>query len=186
VIDYYVHESSYIDEGAQIGKGTKIWHFCHIQSEARVGEYCTIGQNVNIDGAVIGNNVKIQNNVSVYSGVQIDDGVFCGPSMVFTNDKNPRSMYSKNKDYIRTHVKTMATIGANATIICGNTIGKCSLVAAGSVVTRDVPDYAIVSGVPARKTGWICECGQKLREDLRCLDCGRVYSISGNGLIEVK
>ena len=149
---YYVHESSYIDDDVQIGAGTKIWHFCHIQSGARIGENCSIGQNVNISNNVhIGNNVKIQNNVSVYEWVELEDGVFCGPSCVFTNDLTPRAEYPKGRgNYKKTLVKMGASIGANATVVCGHTIGEYAMVAAGAVVTKDVPAYALAVGIPAR------------------------------------
>ncbi len=152
---YFVHESSYVDENAEIGEGTKIWHFCHIQSGARIGKNCSLGQNVNIsNNVVIGNGVKIQNNVSVYEGVELEDYVFCGPSCVFTNDLTPRARYPKGRTgYKKTLVKTGASIGANATIVCGHTIGKCAMIAAGAVVTCDVPDYALMAGVPARQIG---------------------------------
>lgn len=183
---YYVHESSYIDPDVNVGNGTRIWHFCHIQNGAVIGENCTIGQNVNIGCNVrIGNHVKIQNNVSVYEGVELEDYVFCGPSMVFTNDLNPRSKYPKGKaGYKKTHVKWGASIGANATIICGNTIGKCAMVAAGSVVTKNVKDYALVAGIPAKQVGWVCECGEKLDGDLKCGKCGRMYREEADGLQE--
>lgn len=150
-MSYYVHTSSYIDEDVEIGDKTKIWHFCHIQSGARIGEECSLGQNVNISNNVhIGNNVKIQNNVSVYEGVEIEDGVFLGPSCVFTNDLTPRACYPKGKEgYKKTIIKEGASIGANATIVCGNIIGKYAMVAAGAVVTRNVPDYCLVKGIPA-------------------------------------
>lgn len=150
--EYFIHESSYIDEDVEIGKGTKIWHFCHIQSGARIGKNCSLGQNVNVSNNVrIGNNVKIQNNVSVYEGVELEDGVFCGPSCVFTNDLTPRAEFPKGRaEYKKTLVKHGASIGANATIICGNTIGEYAMVAAGAVVTKDVPDYTLVAGVPAK------------------------------------
>ncbi len=160
-MDYFVHESSYIDEGAVIGKGTKIWHFCHIQSGASIGENCSLGQNVNVaGGAVIGNRCKLQNNVSVYDGVVLEDGVFCGPSCVFTNDLTPRAEYPKGKEnYKKTLVKRGASIGANATIVCGHTVGEYALVAAGAVVTQDVPDHALVAGVPAVVIGRVDEYG---------------------------
>lgn len=158
---YFVHESSYIDENVEIGEGTKIWHFCHIQSGARIGKHCSLGQNVNVAGnVVIGNNVKIQNNVSIYEGVELEDGVFCGPSCVFTNDLTPRARYPKGREnYKRTVVKEGASIGANATIVCGHMIGKFAMVAAGAVVTKDVPDYALVAGVPAKVIGKVDERG---------------------------
>ena len=150
---YFVHESSYIDEDVEIGEGTKIWHFCHIQSGARIGKNCSLGQNVNVSNRVkIGNNVKIQNNVSVYEGVELEDGVFCGPSCVFTNDLTPRAEFPKGSaGYKKTLVKHGASIGANATIVCGHTIGEYAMVAAGAVVTKDVPPYTLVAGVPARE-----------------------------------
>lgn len=158
---YYVHESSYVDENVVIGNDTKIWHFCHIQSGAVIGEKCSLGQNVNIASNVhIGSEVKIQNNVSVYEGVEIEDGVFLGPSCVFTNDLTPRARYPKGHDnYKKTLIKEGASIGANATIVCGHTIGKCAMVAAGAVVTKDIPDYALVAGVPARMIGRVDEKG---------------------------
>ena len=184
--DYFVHESSYVDESAQIGKGTKIWHFCHIQSGACIGERCSLGQNVNVAGGVrIGNGVKIQNNVSVYEGVEIEDDVFCGPSMVFTNDLTPRSPYPKGHGrYKRTVVRSGATIGANATIVCGNELGEWCTIAAGAVVTKDVPAHALMAGVPAQRIGWVCECGQVLDSALRCPDCGRFYQVRENKMIE--
>ena len=160
-MDYFVHESSYIDEGVERGKKTKIWHFCHIQKGAKIGCNCSLGQNVNIsNNVVIGNGVKIQNNVSIYEGVELEDYVFCGPSCVFTNDLTPRAKYPKgHKNYKKTFVKEGATIGANATIVCGHTIGKYAMIAAGAVVTTDVPDYALVAGVPARLIGTVDEEG---------------------------
>ena len=161
---YFVHPSSFIDEGAEIGAGTKIWHFCHIIKGSKIGKNCKIGQNVVIGPNVImGNNVKIQNNVSIYEGVTLEDDVFCGPSMVFTNVFNPRSAIIRMNELRKTLVKKGASIGANATIICGHTIGRCAFVGAGAVVTKDVPDFALVAGVPARITGWMCECGVKLK-----------------------
>lgn len=158
---YYVHESSYVDDNVVIGEDTKIWHFCHIQSGAMIGEKCSLGQNVNIANNVhIGSEVKIQNNVSVYEGVEIEDGVFLGPSCVFTNDLTPRARYPKGHDnYKKTLVKEGASIGANATIVCGHTIGKGAMVAAGAVVTKDIPDYALAAGVPARIVGRVDEKG---------------------------
>lgn len=159
--DYMIHESSYVDENVEIGEGTKIWHFCHVQSGARIGKKCSIGQNVNISNNVhIGNEVKIQNNVSVYEGVEIQDGVFCGPSCVFTNDLTPRARFPKGHDnYKKTVVQEGASIGANATIVCGNTIGRYAMIASGAVVTKDVPDYALMAGVPARMIGKVDEQG---------------------------
>ncbi|MBO4232469.1 MAG: N-acetyltransferase [Bacteroidales bacterium] len=161
--DFFVHESSYVDDGCEIGAGTKIWHFCHIMSNCKIGERCNIGQNVVVSPEVVlGNNVKIQNNVSVYSGVVCEDDVFLGPSMVFTNVVNPRSAFPRKDEYKRTLVKRGATIGANATVVCGNEIGRCALIGAGAVVTHDVPDYALMVGNPARRIGWVSEAGQKL------------------------
>ena len=158
---YFVHESSYVDDGAEIGEGTKIWHFCHVQGGAKIGKRCSLGQNVNVaNNVIIGNDVKIQNNVSVYEGVEIEDGVFCGPSCVFTNDLTPRARYPKGREnYKKTLVREGASIGANATIVCGHTVGKCAMVAAGAVVTKDVPDYALVAGVPAKVIGKVDEYG---------------------------
>ena len=180
-MDYFVHESSYIDNNVVIGKGTKIWYFCHIQSGAVIGENCLFGQNVFIANNVkIGNEVKIQNNVSVYEGVELEDGVFCGPSCVFTNDLTPRARFPKeNKLYRRTLVKEGASIGANATIVCGNTIGKHAMIAAGAVVTEDVLDNAIMVGIPAKQVGWICECGNILRQGNVCPKCKREIDING-------
>lgn len=176
-MSFFVHESSYVDDNVIIGNDTKIWHFCHIQSGAVIGKECTFGQNVNISNNVkIGNQVKIQNNVSVYEGVTIEDGVFLGPSCVFTNDLTPRAKFPKgHNNYKKTLVKEGASIGANATIVCGHTIGRYALVAAGAVVTKDVPNYCLMQGIPARQTGWICECGQILDEKFICPDCDRSY-----------
>lgn len=184
--EYFVHESSYVDEGVEIGEGTKIWHFCHIQSGSKIGKNCSIGQNVNVgNNVIIGNGVKIQNNVSVYEGVELEDYVFCGPSMVFTNILLPRSEYPQkgSKFYKKTLVKRGASLGANSTIVCGTTIGKSAFVGAGAVVTRDVPNYALVAGNPAKIIGWMCACGKKLslnldeesEETARCLSCGKIY-----------
>src|SRR5262245_60025696 len=186
---YFAHESCYIDEGSIVGAGTKIWHFTHVMAGARIGERCNIGQNVVVSpDVVVGNNVKIQNNVSVYTGVVLEDDVFCGPSMVFTNVVNPRSRVSRRDEYRGTLVKRGATLGANATVVCGHVIGRYAFVGAGSVVTRDVPDYALVIGNPGRVTGWMCECGVKLAagshapNDAHCTACGRSYRISDGTL----
>ncbi len=183
--NYFVHPSAYVDENVMIGPGTKIWHFCHIQSGAVIGANCTLGQNVNIGNNVrIGNFVKIQNNVSVYEGVELEDYVFCGPSLVFTNVLKPRSEFPQRGShyYLHTLVKRGATLGANATIICGITIGAYAFIAAGAVVTRDVYDFALVAGNPARLKGWVCQCGQKLKlscqpgwEEDFCPVCRRHY-----------
>lgn len=161
---YFVHESSYVDENVTIGEGTKIWHFCHVQSGAVIGENCVLGQNVNISNHVkVGNGVKIQNNVSIYEGVELEDDVFCGPSCVFTNDLTPRAAYPKgHENYKKTLIKKGASIGANATIVCGHTVGRYAMVAAGSVVTKDVPDYCLVKGVPAKICGKVDERGNLL------------------------
>lgn len=174
---YFVHESSYVDNNVTIGNGTKIWHFCHIQQDAAIGKDCSIGQNVNVaEHVTIGNGVKIQNNVSLYEGVEIEDYVFLGPSCVFTNILTPRAKYPKGKaSYLKTLVQEGASIGANATIVCGHTIGKHAMVAAGAVVTRDVGAYELVAGIPAQKIGYVCECGARLSEDLQCEGCGRKY-----------
>lgn len=184
--DYYIHSSSFIDDNVSIGNGTKIWHFCHIQSGSVIGKNCVLGQNVNISNRVkIGNGVKIQNNVSVYEGVELEDDVFLGPSCVFTNDLTPRAKYPKGTaNYKHTLVRTGATIGANATIVCGNTIGKWALVGAGALITSDVPNHALMLGVPASLSGWVCECGKTLGESLQC-SCGRSYQIDKNGLEEM-
>lgn len=160
-MSYFVHESSYVDEDVEIGEGTKIWYFCHIQKGAKIGRNCSLGQNVNVsNNVIIGDGCKIQNNVSIYEGVELEELVFCGPSCVFTNDLTPRAEYPKGSvGYKRTVVKKGASIGANATIVCGHTIGKYSMVAAGAVVTKDVPDYALVAGVPARVVGRVNEKG---------------------------
>jgi UDP-2-acetamido-3-amino-2,3-dideoxy-glucuronate N-acetyltransferase len=174
----FVHPTAIIDEATTIGGNTKIWHFTHISSQTTIGHDCSFGQNVFIGSNVkIGNWVKIQNNVSVYEGVELEDYVFCGPSMVFTNDLTPRSKYPKGRQaYVKTWVKVGATLGANSTIVCGHTIGKWAMVGAGAVVTKDVPDYALVVGNPARLKGYVCECGLVLKESLHCLGCNRQYN----------
>jgi UDP-2-acetamido-3-amino-2,3-dideoxy-glucuronate N-acetyltransferase len=193
--NYFVHESSYVDEPCEIGEGTKIWHFSHVMSNSKIGRRCNIGQNVVISPDVrLGDNVKIQNNVSVYTGVELEDDVFCGPSMVFTNVTNPRSHVSRKDEYRRTLVKRGASIGANATVVCGHTIGRYAFIGAGSVVTRDIPDYALVVGNPGRINGWMCQCGVKLDlsrdaqkdEDTTCAACGTGYAKKGGVVSEVE
>jgi len=192
--NYSVHQSSYVDEPCEIGEGTKIWHFSHVMANSKIGRGCNIGQNVVISSrVVIGDNVKIQNNVSVYTGVELEDDVFCGPSMVFTNVTNPRSHVSRKDEYRRTLVKRGASIGANATVVCGHTIGRYAFIGAGAVVTRDVPDYAIVVGNPGRIVGWMCQCGVKLDFEqasgvnarAMCTACGTGYLKESGSVIEV-
>ncbi len=194
----FIHESAYVDEGAIVGDDTRIWHFCHVNAGAVIGERCSLGQNVVVMPRTrIGNNVKIQNNVSVYEGVELEDDVFCGPSMVFTNVINPRSHVSRKNEYRRTLVKRGASIGANATIVCGATLGEYAFVGAGAVVSRDVKPYALVVGVPARHVGWVCACGEKLEREtsrrppgepagdavtLSCGACGAGYRLSDGNL----
>ncbi len=182
----FVHPTSVVDEDVEIGDGTKIWLFCHIQRGARIGKNCSFGQNVNVaNNVVIGNGVKVQNNVSVYEGVELKDYVFCGPSCVFTNDLTPRAKYPKGSaGYRKTLVEEGASIGANATVICGIRIGKWALIGAGAVVTADVPDHALITGIPARHRGWVCECGKVLDKTLACA-CGRKYTETDTGLREV-
>ena len=186
---FFAHETACIDAGAQIGAETKIWHFSHISGGASIGQGCTLGQNVVVaSGVTVGDFCKIQNNVSLYEGVQLSDYVFCGPSMVFTNVQRPRCKYPQrgSEFYAPTPVGEGASIGANATIVCGHRIGRHAFIAAGSVVTKDVPDHAIVMGVPARQKGWACECGEKLSEALACPKCGRAYAPGEQGLEEIK
>jgi UDP-2-acetamido-3-amino-2,3-dideoxy-glucuronate N-acetyltransferase len=180
----FVHETAIVDPGAVVGTGTKIWHFSHVLPGSTVGERCNIGQNVVIGPNVaIGNNCKIQNNVSVYKGVTLEDGVFCGPSMVFTNIYNPRAEIAKMDQVRPTLVKRGATIGANATIVCGTTLGRYSFVGAGAVVTRNVPDHALVLGNPAKQIGWMCACGERLSDELECLSCGKRYIKRADGIV---
>lgn len=174
---YFVHESSYVDDEVVIGEGTKIWHFCHVQKGTVIGNDCSLGQNVNIANNVrIGNGVRIQNNVSVYEGVELEDYVFCGPSCVFTNVSTPRTQYPVHGVYARTLIRRGASLGANSTVVCGHSVGRYALVAAGAVVTHDVPDFALMAGVPARQIAWVCECGKKLGQELIC-SCGRKYKL---------
>ncbi len=171
---YFIHASSHVEAGAKIGQGTKIWYFCHVREGAKIGRNCNIGQNVFIDKNVsVGNGVKIQNNVSVYTGVTIEDDVFCGPSCVFTNVVNPRAFIERKDEFRPTLVKKGATIGANATIICGVTIGRYAFVGAGAVVKSDVLDHAMVAGIPSKQKGWVCTCGKssKTRKGILCSDC---------------
>jgi len=183
----FIHPTSVVDNDVIIGNGTKIWHFCHIQSGARIGENCSFGQNVNIsNNVIIGNGVKIQNNVSLYEGVELGDYVFCGPSCVFTNDLTPRAKYPKGQTgYKKTVVEEGASIGANATIVCGHKIGKWALIGAGAVVTTNVPNYALMLGVPAIRKGWVCECGGVLEDTFICKKCGRKYKEINGDLTEV-
>lgn len=180
-LPYFAHETAIIDAGAKIGHRTKIWHWVHISANAEIGCGCSLGQNVFVGAAKMGNNVKIQNNVSVYDAVVLEDEVFCGPSMVFTNVINPRSHIERKNEYKPTLVRRGATIGANAVIVCGLTIGRFAMIGAGAVVTKDVPDFALVVGNPARRIGWICQCGLRLKTpngDSRCEACGWAYHIS--------
>jgi UDP-2-acetamido-3-amino-2,3-dideoxy-glucuronate N-acetyltransferase len=179
---YFVHASSYVDAGAVVGAGTRIWHFSHVMPGAQIGKNCVLGQNVNVGGkAIVGSNVKIQNNVSIYDAVTIEDDVFCGPSCVFTNVYNPRSFVVRKNEYRRTIVRKGASIGANATIVCGVTLGAYCLIGAGSVVTKDVPPHGIAYGNPARLHGWACKCGEKLGADLVCGACGHAYAAGEGG-----
>ena len=186
-----MHESSYVDDGARVGTGTRIWHFCHVNSGAVIGERCSLGQNVVVmPGTRLGNNVKVQNNVSIYEGVECEDDVFLGPSMVFTNVINPRSHISRKHEYVRTLVKRGASVGANATVVCGNELGEYCFVAAGAVVTRAVLPYALVAGVPARRIGWMCQCGERLPiaaetvagQTISCKACSTRYGSDAIGI----
>ncbi len=188
--NYFVHESSYIDEPCEIGEGTKIWHFCHIMQNCMIGPGCNIGQNVVISpGVVLGKNVKVQNNVSIYTGVTCGDHVFLGPSMVFTNVINPRSSVNRRDQYLKTHVGEGASIGANATIVCGNDIGKFAFIGAGAVVTKAVPDYALVVGNPAKQVGWMSEYGHRLHFDQHgcatCPESKQVFHLKNNKVTRI-
>ena len=193
-MDFFVHESSYVDSGAQIGADTKIWHFCHIMGSAKIGERCNIGQNVLVAAdVIIGNNLKIQNNVSLYTGVVVEDDVFLGPSMVLTNVINPRSHVSRKDEYKPTLIKQGASVGANATIVCGVTLGRYCFIGAGTVVTRNVPDFGLVYGNPGRIQGWMCKCGVRLgfesldgQEQALCAECGARYVKSGQVVMLVE
>lgn len=189
--NYFIHPTSIVDDNVTIGVDTKVWHFCHIQSGAVIGAGCSFGQNVNVSNNVhIGNGVKVQNNVSIYEGVELEDYVFCGPSMVFTNDLTPRARFPKgHAGYRKTLIKHDATLGANSTIVCGHTVGEYATVAAGAVVTKDVVPHALMAGVPAKQIGWVCECGQVLKEEreqgaiiYKCPDCGKEYELIDNSL----
>jgi UDP-2-acetamido-3-amino-2,3-dideoxy-glucuronate N-acetyltransferase len=189
-MDYTAHPTAVIDEGCTIGKGTRIWHFSHIMSRAMIGENCNIGQNVVVSPDVkLGRNVKVQNNVSIYTGVECEDDVFLGPSMVFTNVINPRSAVNRRGEYLRTLVKKGASIGANATIVCGHDIGRFAFIGAGAVVTKEVPDYALVVGNPARQTGWMSEFGHKLKFDANneavCPESGQRYELKNGKVTRV-
>ena len=183
--DVFIHESAYVDEPCRIGKGTRIWHFVHILKDCQIGEHCSLGQNVMVGpGVTIGNNCKIQNNVSLYNGVELEDGVFCGPSCVFTNVNNPRAEIERKSQFAHTLVKRGATIGANATIVCGNTLGEFCFIAAGAVVTSDVPAYALMAGLPARRIGWVGAAGLRLSADLVCPETGRRYMETADSRLE--
>ena len=180
---FFVHESAYVDGGVKIGQGTKIWHFCHILSNTIIGKNCSFGQNCVVGPNVkIGNGVKVQNNVSIYEGVEIEDDVFLGPSMVFTNVINPRSFIKRKHEFRKTFLRKGCTIGANATIVCGVIIGRYAFIGAGAVVTKNVPDYGLVVGNPARQIGWVCECGVRLDNELKCSACGAKYVLKQNEL----
>jgi UDP-2-acetamido-3-amino-2,3-dideoxy-glucuronate N-acetyltransferase len=187
---YFAHSTAVIDQPCEIGEGTRIWHFSHVMAGAKLGRNCNLGQNVVVSPHVlIGDNVKIQNNVSVYTGVELEDDVFCGPSMVFTNVANPRSHINRKNEYRRTLVKQGATLGANSTVVCGSTIGRYAFVAAGAVVTRNVPDHALIMGVPGKQVGWMCACGVRLAQNgttNNCTACGKTYLVEGHRCLELE
>jgi len=188
--EFFSHETAVIDQGAEIGRGSKIWHFSHVMGNSKLGENCNLGQNVFVaDDVILGNNVKVQNNVSIYSGVICEDDVFLGPSMVFTNIKNPRSAIVRKGEYDRTLVKRGASIGANATIVCGNNIGKYAFIAAGAVITKDVQDYALMIGAPAKQAGWMSEYGHRLEFDgqghATCPESSEKYLLKNNSVIKL-
>lgn len=189
-MEYFVHESSYVDDGCKIGKGTKIWHFSHVMSNCVLGEGCNIGQNVVVSpDVVLGKNVKVQNNVSIYTGVICEDDVFLGPSMVFTNVMNPRSAVNRKNEYMKTTVRKGASIGANATIVCGNDIGKFAFIGAGTVITKEVPDYALMVGNPGKQLGWMSEYGQRLDFDKEgiatCSESKEKYKLENNKVSKI-
>ena len=183
----FVHPTAVVDEGAKLGEGTRVWHFCHVEGTAVIGSGCSIGQNAYVGSrTVIGDHCKLQNNVSIYEGVTLGNGVFCGPSCVFTNDLTPRALFPKgHENFVPTLVEDGASIGANATIVCGHRIGRCAMVGAGAVVTSDVPSHALVLGVPARVRGYVCTCGELLHDQMTCPKCGRRFEKDGEGLREV-
>lgn len=183
----FVHESAYVDEPSSIGAHTKIWHYSHVLANTHIGESCVLGQNVVVGPDVrVGDRCKIQNNVSLYKGVELSDGVFCGPSCVFTNVLTPRAEVERKEEFATTPVGRGATIGANATVVCGNKIGAYAMVAAGAVVTKDVPDYALVAGIPARRIGWVSKSGERLKDDLTCPRTGEVYHLDSDGALSLK
>ncbi len=186
-VSHFIHESAFVDAGCEIGEGTKIWHFSHVLSGSKIGRNCTLGQNVMAGPDVsIGDNCKIQNNVSIYKGVTLENGVFCGPSCVFTNVLTPRAEFERKDEFAATLVKRGASIGANATIICGNTLGRYCTIGAGAVVTKDVPDHALMLGVPARRAGWVSRSGDLMSDDLVCPRTGEHYRKTQNGLEPVE
>ncbi|MDD6143694.1 MAG: acyltransferase [bacterium] len=184
----YIHPTAVVDEGAQLGENTKVWHFCHVEGSAKIGAGCSIGQNAYVGkNTVIGDECKLQNNVSIYEGVTLGNGVFCGPSCVFTNDLTPRARYPKgHENFVPTVVEDGASIGANATIVCGHRIGRCAMIGAGAVLTKDAPAHALMLGTPAAVRGYVCTCGELLRGAMVCPKCGRQFEQDGDGLREVE